>query len=210
MPDENFNWAERYETKNTPWDSGRPSEELKRVLAEHSIRPSDALEIGCGTGTNAVYLAQRGFAVTAVDVVPLALEQAKARAQRAGAKVDFSVGDVLAPLDLGRTFPFVFERGVYHHARQVGLDRFLATLERVTGPGSLYLVLAGNANDPADPDQGPPRVKAEELCAELGRLFEVVQLREFRFDGVVIEGQEVRPLGWSGVLRRKGKPGTRG
>src|SRR2546427_202576 len=83
-PGDDISWDERYATKNTPWDSGQASEELKRVLAERRIGPCEALEIGCGTGTNAVYLAQQGFTVTAVDVVPLAVEQARERARRAG------------------------------------------------------------------------------------------------------------------------------
>src|SRR5437660_920286 len=122
MPGDDISWDERYATKNTPWDSGQPSEELKRVLAEFAIAPCETLEIGCGTGTNAVYLAQQGFTVTAVDIVPLALDQARERARRAGVSVNFMLGDVFGPLVLGRTFPFVFDRGVYHHARKVALD----------------------------------------------------------------------------------------
>ena len=203
MPEEITNWNERYATKNTPWDSGRPSEELKRVLSEFNIKPCDALEIGCGTGTNAVYLAHRGFRVTAMDIVPLAIEQACERAAANSVNVNFMQGDVLAPPTLGREFSFVFDRGCYHSVRQSFLPQFLRTLKHVTTTGSLYLVLTGNANDPGDPEKGPPRVQAHELCSELGTLFDLIQLREFYFDGVVIEGQEVRPLGWSALLRRK-------
>lgn len=202
MPQEPVDWNERYATQNTPWDSGRPSQELIRVLDERAIAPCEALEIGCGTGTNAVYLAQRGFRMTAFDLVPLAIEQAKERAARAGVRVDFRVVDLFDPPEFGKTYPFVFDRGVYHSVRGEGLDRFLRTLASLTAPGSLYLVLTGNANDTTASDRGPPRVSAQELCAELGGLFELIQLREFTFDGVVIEGQPVTPLGWSGLLRR--------
>jgi hypothetical protein len=85
----------------------------------------------------------------------------------------------------------------------VDLNRFRDALERVTQPGSLYLTLAGNANETPMPERGPPRVHAQELCLELSPLFDLVQLREFRFDGVVIDGQDVAPLGWSALLRRK-------
>jgi methyl halide transferase len=197
------NWDERYATKDTPWDSGQPSAELQRVLEEHHIRPADALELGCGTGTNAVFLAQRGFRVTALDISPLAIEKATTKAQSAGVSVHFMTADLLSPPDLGRRFSFIFDRGVYHCVREEGLDKFLQTLATFTSPGSLYLVLAGNANDPAPPDKGPPRVRADQLCAELGGLFDLVQLREFHFDGVVIEGEPVKPLGWSALLRRK-------
>ena len=203
MPHPDVDWNERYATKNTPWDSGQPSQELQRVIDERGIAPCRALEIGCGTGTNAVYLAQRGFDVTAIDVSALAIEQAKAKADQAGVAVRFLVGDILQSPELGPPFEFVFDRGVYHHLRTVDLNGFLKVLERMTKPGSLYLTLAGNANDPQPIENGPPVVKSSELCLELEPLFDLVQLREFRFDGVVIDGKPVRPLAWSALLRRR-------
>lgn len=205
MRDQAF-WNERYSSKDTPWDSGEPSTELQRVLERHLIEPSDALEIGCGTGTNAVFLARRGFKVTAVDISSLAIDQARKRASEAGVDVDFRVVDLLAPSGLHHAYPFVFDRGVYHGIRRENLDRFLDTMAGVTSPGALYLVLAGNANDPSDPNTGPPRVHAHEICAELNPLFELIELREFAFDGIVIGGQLVDSLAWSGLFRRRKQP----
>ena len=205
MANEDIDWNARYASKDTPWDSGQPSKELQRVLSQYAIAPCPTLEIGCGTGTNAVFLAQQSFRVTALDLSPLAIEQARQRAKRAGVTVNFLSADLFEPPNLERNFDFVFDRGVYHSVRGAGLDKFLRTLESVTAPGSLYLVLAGNANDTEAADKGPPRVHAHELCAELGTLFDLIQLREFRFDGVVIDGKSVQPLAWSGLLRRKSK-----
>jgi SAM-dependent methyltransferase len=202
MSDQTF-WNDRYATKDTPWDSGRPSAELARVLDERQNKPGDVLEIGCGTGTNAIFLAQRGFNVTDVDISSLAIEQARKRAADAGVSVDFQVVDLLAPSGLDRTFPFVFDRGVYHGIRRENLAGFLDTMARLTAPAALYLLLAGNANDPGDPEKGPPRVHAHEICGELNPLFELVQLREFTFDGITIGGEAVTPLGWSGLFRRR-------
>ena len=203
MPPEPRDWNERYATKDTPWDSGKPSVELHRILSEYQIPPGDALELGCGTGTNALFLAQRGFRVTAIDISPLAIHQAQERARLVGMSVHFLTADLLNVPDLGRRFPFIFDRGVYHCIRETGLDKFLSTLEKVSTPGGLYLLLAGNANEPSPPDKGPPRVRADQICSELGGLFDLIQLREFRFDGVVIEGQPFSPLGWSALWRRK-------
>ena len=205
MPQEPPNWNDRYAAKDTPWDSGKPSLELQRVLDEHRISPGDALDLGCGTGTNAVYLARRGFRVTGLDISPLAIEQAKEKAKAAGVSVHFMTADLLAVPDLGRTFSLVFDRGLYHCVRETGLDKLLQTLAKVSAPGSLYIVLAGNANDPGPAEKGPPRVRADQLCAELGGLFDLVQLREFYFDGVIVEGQPVKPLGWSALWRRNSK-----
>ena len=49
---------------------------------ETQFEPCRALELGCGTGTNSVWLAQQGFEVTGIDLAPLAVEQAEQRAQR--------------------------------------------------------------------------------------------------------------------------------
>jgi SAM-dependent methyltransferase len=193
-------WQNRYLSGDTPWDSGLPSRELQRVLVERKLTPGRALELGCGTGTNAVFLARQGFHVTAVDCAPLALERARSRAAAAGVTIDWHEADVqdfgagLAPFD------FIFDRGCYHCCRRVDLAGYLATLQNVTRQGSVYLSLTGNANEQTE--QGPPRVTDVEIRTELGGLFEIEQLRAFRFlDPGGVDG----PLGWSCLMVRRGE-----
>ena len=199
-------WNERYAARETPWDSGRSSVELQRLLTQFKVAPCRTLEIGCGTGTNAVYLAQKGFKVTGVDLAPVAIEQASQKATEAGVVIDFRVVDLTNPassfLELA-PFDFVFDPGVYHVIRRKALNGLLNTLQRVTRPGSLYIALTGNANDPIEAEEGPPRVTAEELSGELGGLFRLVQLREIYFEEVVIDGKEHNFLAWSATLRRR-------
>src|SRR5579871_280525 len=104
-------WNDRYETEDLPWDTGFPSTELRRVLRERKLTPCRALDLGCGTGTNSVWLAQQGFEVTGMDFAALAIEQAQERARQAGVNVRFVCGDVLQPPDLGAPFGFFFDRG---------------------------------------------------------------------------------------------------
>jgi hypothetical protein len=96
-------------------------------------------------------------------------------------------------------FPFFFDRGCYHAVRRDNVQGYLRTLERVTAPGSLGLVLTGNAREPHVP--GPPVVSEQELRGELGSICEIVQLREFRFDD--INESAAGFLAWSCLLRRK-------
>jgi SAM-dependent methyltransferase len=191
-------WDERYRIGDTPWNTGRPDDELQRVLAEEKIRPCRAVELGCGTGTNALWLARQGFDVTAVDISPLAVERARERASAAGVAVRFLVADVLEPLALSGPFGFFFDRGCYHVVRRLNVQRYLDTVEHITARGAQGLVLAGNAREPLDP--GPPVVSEEELRIEWGRAFEIVKMREFRFDADLPGGE--RPLAWSCLLRR--------
>ena len=193
-------WDERYDRGDTPWETERPSSELQRVVAEVPLLPCRAVELGCGTGASAVWLAQQGFDVTACDLSRVAIERARRRADEAGAAVRFLVADVLAPpAELDGPYDFVFDRGCYHVVRREDPAAYLATLGRLTRPGSLGLVLAGNSREPHQP--GPPTVSEQQIRAELGPAFEVVELREFCFDQIEPDG--TRFLAWSCLLRRR-------
>ncbi|HEV3416581.1 MAG TPA: class I SAM-dependent methyltransferase [Pirellulales bacterium] len=191
-------WEEHYRSGTPPWDTGRPSSELMRVVQAENIQPCRAIELGCGTGTNAVWLAQQGFEVTGVDLVPLAIERAVERAATAGVEVRFLSLDLLALPDLGPPFDFLFDRGCYHAVRRESALGYITAVDRLLHPGALGLVLTGNAKEPLDP--GPPVVSEAEIRSELGSRFEIVSLTEFRFDAEL--GPGFKPLAWSCLLRK--------
>jgi 2-polyprenyl-3-methyl-5-hydroxy-6-metoxy-1,4-benzoquinol methylase len=192
-------WNQRYDTGTTPWDSGLPSLELRRLLDEFSIEPCRVLELGCGTGTNAILLAQLGFDVTAVDCSSLAIEQARAKASQAGVEVSWICGDVCSLSQPEEPFPFVFDRGCFHCVRRdISIDDMLRTLERVTAAGSKYIVFTGNANEKRE--HGPPGLLEADIRHDLRSLCDIDQLHEFYFEDA---GGEQGPLGWSCVATRR-------
>lgn len=193
-----FNFTERYAKGEAPWDTGRPSSELVAALDSAKLKGTTVLEIGSGTGINAVELARRGFQVTAVDLVEQAVEISRERAREAKVNVDFRVADVLKD-DLGGPYDILFDRGVYHVLRLIDLKAFQNVLKKVTRSGSLWLSLAGNANE-EESEKGPPVVHEHEIRAELEPLFEILELREFRFD---TNQSGFRPLAWAILARRK-------
>jgi SAM-dependent methyltransferase len=197
MP-EHRDWNDRYRDGDLPWETGRPSSELDRVLSGNKISPCRALELGCGTGTNCVWLAQQGFEVTGVDVAPLAVERANERARTAGVIARFVVGDVLDLPDLGGPFEFFFDRGCYHAVRRSAPREYAPAVARQLAVGGHGLVLAGNAREPHDP--GPPVVMEEEIREELGLAFRILDLHEFRFDEA--PGVPERFLGWSCLVAK--------
>jgi methyl halide transferase len=169
-----------YRAGTPPWDTGRANSELVAFVEDGRLKPGTVLELGCGTGANAVYLARRRFEITAVDGSPLALERARLRAEQSSALVRFVLADVF---DFGRSagrFDFVFDVGFYHFIRQTELSRFLDLLWWVTRPGSYYLTVAGSVGEQAE--GGPPQVSEDEIRDELGRLFEICELRPSRLD----------------------------
>jgi SAM-dependent methyltransferase len=191
-------WESLYRQGMPPWETGRPSAELMRLVGERTVRPCSTLEIGCGTGANAIYLAQRRFEVTAVDASPLALERARLRCEQEGGLVRFVLADIYEFAQNAERFDLVVDVGFYHFARRRHLSRFLDMLWWVTRPGSCYLTLAGATGEPAL-DNGPPQVSEDEIRSELGRLFEFVHLYPTRLESS--SRAEGFP-GWSCLLRR--------
>ena len=196
-PDEFTAWIrQRYLAGDTPWDTGVPEPEILRRLEEGAFPGKKLLELGCGTGTNAIELARRGYQVTAVDLVDVAIRKARAKARTAGVRVDFRLGD-LTRMDLGGPYDSLFDLGVYHGIRQRNLSGFLSAISRASLPGTRWLSLAGNAKEPLE--NGPPVVHESEFRAELDPVFRVLDAREFRFD----LRPDFRPLAWSILLERR-------
>src|SRR5262245_43954761 len=111
-------WDVHYQNDRPPWETGLPSQELQRIIAERPIQPCRVVELGCGSGINARWLAEQGFDVTAIDFSPLAIEKAKKRAAAANRQVRFLVADVLEVKEKLEPFPFFFDRGCYHAVRR--------------------------------------------------------------------------------------------
>jgi SAM-dependent methyltransferase len=193
-------WDTAYREGTPPWDSSKPHAELIRVLEEYRLRPQTVLEIGCGSGADAILLAQRRFEVTAVDCSPIAIERARLRAEQHGALLRFVLDDVFDFAHSAGPSDFVYDAGLYHFIRQVDLERYLDMLWRVTQPGSHYLCLAGAPSKSSETsDDGPPQVSEDEIHNELGRLFEFVHLRPTRLESS--NPKQTYPA-WSCFLRR--------
>lgn len=193
-------WNIRYETSDTPWDSGVVSGELQRVLKEYRIEPCPTLEVGCGTGTNAVYLARQGFEVMGIDLSSLAIERAQRRVADAGVTCRLVADDLLTTTQVRGSFGFIFDSGCYHAVRRVDEASYVRRLHEWLAPAGWLLVLAGN---PREGETGPPVVSEEEIRSAFSGRFNIVHLRETRFDAR--KGDfEIQPLAWSLLVRPAG------
>jgi SAM-dependent methyltransferase len=104
-------WNEHYALGELPWDTGRPEPLLVEFVTSGGVAPGRTLEIGAGTGTNAIWLAERGFDVLGVDVSPLAVERAHAKTEGRALRCRFATLDFLAAPAPDGPFHFVFDRG---------------------------------------------------------------------------------------------------
>lgn len=162
-----------------PWDIGRPQGEFVRASNAGEIQ-GDALDVGCGTGEHALFLAARGHRALGIDAAPAAIRLAKEKAQRRGLVVDFRVHDALHLEDLGRTFGAVVDCGLFHVFEDSERPRFVEGLSAVLRPGGSYHVLCFSDKEPAG--WGPRRIRKAELEAAFAGPFRVRYIREARFE----------------------------
>jgi SAM-dependent methyltransferase len=196
-------WDADYRGKAPPlWDIGHPAHELEEVVDQGKVRRCRAVDLCCGSGTDAVYLASKGFDVTGIDVAPTALSQAQRRARQAGVSVRWLLADVLAPPKL-ESFDFIYDRGCYHVVRDQNLAAYLETLRRISRPGTQFLLLAARA-DEDEKSALHSGVTEEELRYDFLSLFDI----EWMNQSTLENNRGANPSGWSVLLRRKGTEGA--
>ncbi|MDI1446903.1 class I SAM-dependent methyltransferase [Polyangium sp. 6x1] len=164
---------------HAPWDIGRPQAELV-ALAEAGGFRGDVLDVGCGPGDNAIFLAARGHAVTGLDLVENALVKARARAQQKNVPVQFVQGNALELELLGRTFDTVLDSGLLHVFGSGMRAQYVASLARVVRPGSMYHALVWSDREPGE--GGPRRLSEADLRAAFASGWKVRELRPARFE----------------------------
>ncbi|MDA2809821.1 class I SAM-dependent methyltransferase [Nocardiopsis sp. RSe5-2] len=132
-----------YDAGRPPWDTGvTPPELVALVEGDGAPPPGRALELGCGTGTNAVYLARHGWEVTALDLVSDAVDAAREKAEAAGTPIRLLYGDAtrLDELDAPGPFDLFFDLSCYCGIPLHRRDAYADGLTRRAAPGALLLM----------------------------------------------------------------------
>jgi cyclopropane fatty-acyl-phospholipid synthase-like methyltransferase len=124
--------------RQTPWDTGISPPELMHYIQTHP--PGCALDLGCGTGTNAITLANNGWKVTAVDFAKRAIRIARKKAQEAGLEINFLVQDVTNLDKLNGPYDFLLDIGCYHGLPDAAKITYIRNLEQLMKPGGDYLL----------------------------------------------------------------------
>jgi len=159
-----------------PWDTGVPPPELvSAVEGAGKLEPGKALDLGCGTGTNAIYMAQHGWETTGVDFVPRAIAQARRKAAAAGASPRLLVGDVtrLTELGIGTGYGLMLDLGCFHSIPDAGRDDYASGASAVATPGATMLLFAMVRR--GDPGRvGPRGVARGEVAQRFGSGWETI------------------------------------
>ncbi len=139
-----YDWAYRWWA---PWDSVGVRGDLRRLLDEGTATPSQhprAIDLGCGTGANVVFLAERGFEATGVDFSAVALEKAQARAAEAGVedRCRFVEADLTLPTIPGveGTFDLVVDYGTLDDLRGADREALARHMVNLARPGGMLLL----------------------------------------------------------------------
>lgn len=130
-------WDATYSERGGPKWSGRPN---GRLVAEAvDLAPGRALDVGCGEGADAIWLAQRGWMVTAVDISDVALDRAREAAELVGAVVEWVCGDALETPFPEKSFDLVSMQ--YPAVPKAAGEAAMRTLLATVRPGGLLLAV---------------------------------------------------------------------
>ncbi|MEN6342469.1 MAG: class I SAM-dependent methyltransferase [Methanospirillum sp.] len=163
-----------------PWDIGRPQTTFV-ALEESGEIAGDVLDVGCGTGENALFLAGRGHTVWGVDAAQSAIEIARRKAEERGLAATFRVQDALRLQELGRTFDTIIDSGLFHALSDPERPLYARSLSAVLRPGGTYFMLAFSELEPGEYPL-PRRLRQDEIRRAFSDGWRIDWIRAERFE----------------------------
>lgn len=162
-----------------PWDIGRPQGEIIRLAEKGEIRGA-VLDAGCGTGENALFLANQGYEVTGIDAVEAAIRKAKQKSRERRVPAVFLEWDALEISGLGKRFGTVIDCGLFHVFSDEERPLYVQELRSILVPGGTFRLLCFSEMESGD--WGPRRVTRREIREDFDRGWKVDSILEARFE----------------------------
>lgn len=178
-------FEDAYRAGTAPWDIGRPQPEIVALAGEGEI-VGDVLDVGCGTGENALYLASLGHRVIGVDAAPTAIARAREKAAQRGLPAAFLVADALDLGKLRRRVETVVDCGLFHTLEPEQRRPYAHALCEVLSSGGTLQLLCFSDAEPAGP--GPRRIAEHDIGDAFRSLFVVTRIRPGRFESTLHPG----------------------
>ena len=168
---------------NPPWDTNETPPEVYKFIENHP--PGRALDLGCGTGTNAITLAKHGWEATGIDFAHKAIRSARRKARRAGVGAQFLTQDVTQLDNLRQPYDLILDIGCFHSLDAQGQNKYRENLYRLLKAGGSFLLYVFFRNDGAS---SPAGISESDLVP-FSTPFELIM----REDG---SDRETRPSSW--------------
>jgi len=165
-----------------PWDIGRPQSEFRALVSAGAVKGS-VLDVGCGTGENALFYAEQGHPVLGIDTAPKAIEAAREKALARESQAVFELGDALQLDRFGRVFDTVTDCGLFHILSDANRPRYVSSLRSVLPKGGRLFLMTFSEKTPGG--RGPRRVTQEEIRVAFAEGWVVREIVEARFENTV-------------------------
>lgn len=176
-----YQWM--YRLGQSHWDTGKIPSEVIEAIQSGRIPPGPALDLGCGTGTSVIYMAQHGRLAIGVDFVPSAISKARIKAQQAGvsSSTQFFVGDVtrLNALALPQC-AFALDMGCFHGLNPDGQRGYVEGLSALLQPGGQFMLYTLNPRKEAGFAFGMSPEQVQSVFAES---FDITRIERGSFWG---------------------------
>ena len=195
-------FAEMY-AGQAPWDTGEPQHVF--VQAAEKMAGS-ILDMGCGPGDNALFLASRGYQVTGADFLESPIARARQKATERGIAVTFLVKDALQLRDWSERFDSIVDSGLFHVLSDTERIRYVEGLGTVLKSGGRVFLLCFSDKMPGT--RGPRRVSQNELRAAFSEGWQIESIEPAEFDvrpearAGLFDG--INPKAWFMIARRLG------
>ena len=197
--------------RKPPFLKNIPDENLVRYFREDQVKVGNAIDLGCGIGRNAIFLAKSGCQVDAVDLSPTAIAKANTLAQEEGVAVNFKAGSIFEVPFPANYYDLANDSGLLHHLQPHRRPYYLDLVGKLLKPTGTFTMTCFDA-DAAPPiadwtvyeeEKMPPGIgySAERLQAILEPYFEIIELQTMQ-----IQSEDTGLFGLDGMWTLLMKP----
>jgi SAM-dependent methyltransferase len=177
-----------------PWNTETPPDALVELVQGGKVRPCKTIDLGCGAGNYAIYLAGLGFDVTGIDSSRTAITIATKNAQKKNIRCRFIAADLLGDLhEVNDTFDFAFDWELLHHIFPEDRETYMKNVHKILNPKATYFSVCFSEKDPQFGGVGKFRKtrmgttlyfsQESELTSLFFKYFEIRELKTFRIGG---------------------------
>lgn len=187
----------RYQEGLPPWEIGRPQSWVVELFDQEAFA-GEILDVGCGTGENALFLSSRGLSVTGVDFSRTAIEMAQEKAVQRRASTRFRVGNALHLALLNRKFDTVLDSALFHVFTDKERPLYAESLASILRPGGVAYVVCFSEKEPEG--WGPRRVTQLEIRRTFQKRFDPILIQRAQYE-THLRAEPVRA--WLACLQRR-------